>query len=260
MQSSTNYWDCNMATENKTEKKKTVREVLQDLFAKLNASQVKLLQNWCMDKYSMQLTNWIAREMPNKEPTMLLKQFVVEVEKAFKTGNWTYFEPAKNNPSDGQAVTTEAQVGDEPEATTETTETEEEEDEDTEDADDDTDAPIPAQDGRGVPASRIPEPEEEDDPAPVAAKPVPVAPAKAKADPFDGLVEAIADRVLAKMGGAVPNLNDAIDKRLSNGGFPAKQVEEMLNARTVQMIASYLLAQEPELVEQAIEIWEKEGK
>jgi hypothetical protein len=225
-----------------------LKAIARKVIGKLNSDQHKLVNKWCMKRHNTNVPAFLM-EAPERDAKVLL----VEIDKAQETDNWTFFEPAANNPSKGQAVRTTDLKGDDDN-------TDDDEETEVETAEKD----IPKQDGRGVPASRIPEDddeedEEEDDPEEDADEPVPAtktAAAPAPGDPLAGFVDAVADRVIAKMGKAQGVNWKEIDKHLQNGGFPVKRVDEMLDERQVQTIVNFLKSQPSELVDRAIEIYE----
>lgn len=226
-----------------------LKAIARKVIGKLNSDQHKLINKWCDKRHNKSVPAFLM-EAPERDAKVLL----VEIDKAQETDNWTFFEPAVNNPSKGQAVRTTDLKGDDDTDDDEETEVETK-----------AEKAIPKQDGRGVPASRIPEDddeedEEEDDPEVDTDEPVPATQTAdttpTPGDPLAGLVDALADRVIAKMGKTQGVNWKEIDKHLQNGGFPVKRVDEMLDERQVQTIVNFLKSQPSELVDRAIEIYE----
>lgn len=247
-------------SENNT--KNDPREILKSLFERLDGSQRKLLNNWSREEQGSPLAVWIRVTDPTSDEFM---KFLIEVDKAIESENWTWFDPETNNPSAGQAVPVEPQASD-ADIQTSTTSA----DEEPNDA-----VPIPEQTGEGVPTNRVEqyqdeqEDEEEDDPAPVHAEPVQTAPTAPTnpvdpSNPFSGLIDAITEQVVARIGKPATSnptdINDAIDKRLSNGGFPVKRVIELLDHRQAETLASFLRSQPAHIVEQAVEMYNEGGE
>jgi hypothetical protein len=233
-----------------TETKETYKQKARKLLKGMNESQMKLVNKWTGRVHKMSIAAMLGEIKKDEKPPVKVQQLLVEVAKALDTDNWTFFDPESNNPSKGQAVTSTPQKGDEP------TEPEPEE---IEDEEEEAEEVIPKQDGKGVPASRIPqdddiEDEEEDDDTPSDLQshgtPAPLA----STDPLAGLVDAVAERLIAKGIGGI-NMT-VLDKHLQNGGFPVKRVDEMLDERQVQTIVNFLKSQPSELVDRAIEIYE----
>lgn len=270
------------------------REILNQLFARTDGNQKKLINNWCKSEKGCALQMWVrSTDMESVE----FKRFLVEIDKALESDNWTFFDPSENNPSEGQAVRVEPQAAD-ADADTETEEeTEEDTDADDEDYSDESDsndepeAVLPKQDGRGVPAPRFAPPvdfgedttddededEDEVDDAPVVTLderavhiPAPAQPAPTPltngVDPLAALVDAITEKVAAKLKASIPaapaamdhnQLYAAIDKRLNNGGFPIGRVMDILDERRALDLSCFLRSQDPQVVERAIRLYNK---
>jgi hypothetical protein len=247
-----------------TTKTVDVRAIMNELFSKTDSDAKKLLNNYCKAKYGSSLACWVSQQTDASNPE--LRRFLVELNKAVESKNWTFFDPDNAQPAEGQAVPVAKFEADKPEVA----EPEEDEDEEeTADADNtETDeSPIPVQDGSAVPANRVAaflppdvaDEAEEDEPEETVAQATvqPAAPdVTMVADPLAGLVDALVARVVEKIGSSKVDpveIFRLVDKRIQNGGFPTHRVEEMLNERQVQTIATFLKSQPKEMVRQAID-------
>lgn len=208
-------------SENNTRPVRDPREIMNSIFARTNTSEKKLLNNWCRATYNVALQIW-TRQVDLTSPE--LKRFLVEVDKALESGDWGFFNPEANNPSEGQAVPVNplpaTPAPQQPVA--QDTDDHEEEEEESDESDSDT--------------------EEEEIHAVVSAKPVEVAPVPvaqptpqpiaAAADPFAGFVDAIAQRVAGKVvQPQAPVISEAAIRKI---------VHEIVDEK-LELIGSFLL-------------------
>lgn len=70
------------------------REILNHLFSKTNSEQKKLLNNWCRSTHGKPLQLW-TRQVGLESTD--LKRFLVEVDKALESSDWSYFLPQSDD-------------------------------------------------------------------------------------------------------------------------------------------------------------------